>query len=161
MLNKRYKIYFSYLPSRSIYNYVGPWDCYDDSSRINRRQHVYYENKDWYDNLEEDIKINGFKNPILVISGELPPNDWRNMPLHGRRNRLTCPQLGGSRLFIGQKLELDIPCIISDFDDRFMHLKEIYHKSEIDEYFADPPENIIYSRWGLRIKTSPLYMIND
>lgn len=161
MLNKRYKIHFAILPARSVYNYVGPWDCYDDSSTIKRKEYKYYENKEWYDSLEEDVVINGYKNPIFIVAGELPPNDWRNMPLHGRRNRLTCNQLGGSRLFVGQKLELEIPCIISDFDGRFNNLKEIYHLSEINEYFTDPLENIIYSRWGLRVKTSPLYIADD
>lgn len=148
----KYGVYFQKINSRKIYNKVGPWDWADDGFRKSKREYLYYDNLDWYINLEQSIIESGFLNPILVVSGELSRNDWLSIPEYGRNLGLICNYIGGSRLFIAQKYDFDIPCIISDLNGKWSHLKNLYHTSELYDYFYDRPDKFYYTKWGLDIR---------
>jgi hypothetical protein len=152
----KYGIYYQKINSRKIYNYVGPWDWADSEIRKAKRNYLYYDKIDWYKDLEQNIIQNGFLNPILVVSGELSKNDWLAIPEYGRNLGLVCNFIGGSRLFIAQKYDFDIPCIISDLDGKYDHLKNLYHSIELGNYFYDRPEKFYYTKWGLDIRSKKI-----
>lgn len=149
---KTYKIVFSKLRARDIYNYVGPWDWRDDQFRIGKRKYLYENKIEWYQSLETDILANGISDPILVVSGLLPPNDLKTVPKWSLHNSLFCSILGGSRLFVAQKYDLEIPCIISDFNGKFNDLSELSSKSEVEFFFKNGIKNYKLTRWGLDLR---------
>jgi hypothetical protein len=151
----KYKVRYAELPAKDIYNYVGPWDYRDDERRRFKRQYLYDQKKEWYDELEKDILINGYKNPILIVCGELAPGDWSSIPEFAKKKSLVCNILGGSRLFIGQKHSLLVPCIISDFLGRFSDCPDIFQPANIKSYFTNPPTDIKYTKYGLDLRTTP------
>lgn len=144
--------YIERYPSRKIYNYLGPWDWRDGEERKNKRKDLYYNNKEWYDNLEKDILEKGVLNPILVVYGEIAKNDWLCLPEFIKKDPLICYYLGGSRLFVCQKNDLEIPCIISDFVGKFSNYPKLYHGYEIKKLFTTPPKNIKFTKYGLDIR---------
>lgn len=150
-----YQIKFVIINSRKIYNYIGPWDWRDGLERINKRQYIYDRALNWYNDLEHDILSNGVKNPISVVSGFLAKNDFRSLPEFARKEYLICNIHGGSRLFVCQKHNLDIPCIVSDFNNRFKNAPNLYDVKEIFSLFENKPERIIYSKYGLDLRTMP------
>jgi len=117
-----------------------------------------------YEKLEEDLLNEGFRNPILVTAGkprwrvltDLPPmmRTWREEDL------LICEVNGGSRLTIAQKYGSDVPCIVSDFVNKFPEESEITIK---DAYktFRDPPGNLKMTSRGLQIVAAQYTHIND
>lgn len=150
-----YKIRFLELNSRDIYNYVGPWDWRDSIIRQQKRQFIYDDKPEWYNNLENDILLNGFNNPILAVSGQLPKNNWSIIPTYAKKGAI-CNILGGSRLFVAQKHNLTIPVILSDFNNHYSGLgQEIFHSTDILNLFTQPPSRIIYSKWGLDLRDLP------
>lgn len=144
--------YIEKYPSRKIYNYVGPWDWRDSEERKNARKHLYFDNREWYENLEKDILSRGVLNPILVTYGELAKNDWKCIPEFVKEDPMICCFLGGSRLFVCQKHDLEIPCIVSDFKNKFTQYPRLYHGYEIRKVFASPPKNIKFTKYGLDIR---------
>ena len=155
-----YKIRFVTLSSRSIYNYVGPWDWNDNEIRRAKRAYLYDRMVTWFDELEQSILLDGIKNPISIVSGKLRLNDWLSLPEYARKNQLTCNLLGGSRLFIAQKHDLPVPCIVSDFTDRFSNCPEVYQATDIKKLFVNPPSRIIYSKHGLDLRTIPTKIVD-
>lgn len=154
-LKLEYKIRYVTLPARTIYNYVGPWDWRDSDERRKKRSYIYDRAIEWHDNLEKDIIRNGIKNPISIVSGKISRNDWLSLPDYAKKSQLICNLLGGSRLFVAQKLDMMIPCIVSDFTGRFADSPEIFQAADIKRLFANPPERIIYSKHGLDLRTMP------
>lgn len=78
--------------------------------------------KQFYDTLEASILEKGFINPILINAGFCPPISVRHLSREMRQDAskiLVCCKWGGSRLYIAQKHKLDVPCLISDFIDRY------------------------------------------
>lgn len=146
-----YKIRFLILPARNIYNYVGPWDWRDTDIRKEKRRNLYEDKKEWYDNLEKDILKNGFNNPIICKNGGFGKNDLGCIPTWAQKIPV-CYSLGGSRLFIGQKNNLEIPILLSDFNNTYSEIKEVYQAEDIKKFFKNPPTKIIYSSWGLDIR---------
>ena len=152
----QYKILFLELNSREIYNYVGPWDWRDSNDRIGRRRSIFDQKAEWYFNLEQDILENGFKNPILAVSGHMAKNDWAALPEYAKRQKAVCNILGGSRLFIAQKYNLTIPAIISDFSNTFDGMGTILSQpAEIINLFNEAPSRIIYGKRGLDLREIP------
>ncbi|NJO61612.1 MAG: hypothetical protein HC836_26200 [Richelia sp. RM2_1_2] len=110
-MHPRYKVKYKILPSTSICNALE-----QNSAEINRK-------KIFYDELEKSILEQGFINPIMVNAGFCPTISKRYLPKHMVENKneiLVCCKWGGSRLYIAQKHQLDIPCLISDFIGKFV-----------------------------------------
>lgn len=140
-----YNIIYKIINSRKIYNLAGPgrhlspyWD-----SRLNKNikndilKIIDERNKidSFYDRLEKDILLNGFNNPILVKSGFIDPGiSYRLGDLQYNIDKLLiCDKWGGSRLWVGQKYNLMIPCLILDFDKKFKETN--LSDDEIKTYF--------------------------
>lgn len=116
---KPYKIRYAVLPSRIITNAIKP-----DKNRIEKMENECQ----FFSKLEASVLKEGFRNPICI---------------NAQKRQLT-NRYGGSRLMIAQKHNLDIPCIIADYDDIFPNEKEI-RLVDVRSYFKDPPR-ALYSK---------------
>ncbi len=151
-----YDIRYGFLKARQIYNSVGPWDHSDNDQK--KKKGLEYINRvnekkpGFYDKLEESILKEGIKNPICVVTGKLPGWQWDQMPEEAKKHGVWCPQWGGSRLFIAQKHDMMIPCLISDFAKKFTDLELVTNGNRIKELISMPIKKIIISPRGLIIR---------
>lgn len=109
-MHPKYKVRYKILPSHSICNALQ-----QPPAELLRKNKFYTE-------LEKSILEKGFINPIMINAGFCPPIDHRKLPNAMKKNPseiLVCCKWGGSRLYIAQKHNLEIPCLVSDFIDRF------------------------------------------
>jgi len=148
-LDKSYKPDSKDIQGEIIYNHVAPPPEY---IRLMNMQNNFYIN------LEKSILDEGVKNPILVVAGheniiakyKLPDKMQKNIS-----KALVCNANGGSRLWIAQKYNMDIPCLISDFADCFLEFSAISEIPEIIKYYKYPPQEIGMNDDGLWIRNLP------
>lgn len=151
-----YKIKFVTLNSHDIYNYAGPGYgvhyCSKEERARQAQNHVNARNKrdKFFERLESSILKDGFRNPLIIQAGNMPPSVWRNMPPYltnqGIENVLICMNWGGSRLWIAQKHNLKVPCVVLDFVDRFKDAIWLRTANEIKSVFTDKPTAIILKK---------------
>ena len=155
-----YTIHYGVLPSRKIYNFVGP-DSIDDYNLSFEEKFIKHKNSqkyidekiNFYNNLNNDIINNKILNPILVNCGKINPYMQICLPKKVlQTNFIICNYLGGSRLYITQKHNMEIPCIISDFTEKFNHYEKLITTNQIKEKFTDKNFNIFYLNYGLKLK---------
>ena len=119
----------------------------------------------FYDKLEASILKDGIRNPILVWAGWYPPSKTTKLPLEMQEDPtkiLVCYASGGSRLTIAQKYNMDIPCIVADFINRFPEGKILKTKQEIFDCYKDLPATIEFRSHGVRIIDLPqIHMEED
>lgn len=121
-----YTIKFAILEPHTIDNKLQP-----KPHRIKK----WEQRNQFYTKLEASIVEEGFRNPINVwMIGKRPACFY-----------------GGSRLWVAQKLNLPIPCIISDTDNYFPDAKILKDILEVGTYFKDQPHTIRYEIRGLFI----------
>lgn len=151
-----YDIRYGFLKARQIYNSVGPWDFYDNEQKkkkgLDYILRVEEQKPGFYKQLEESILKEGVRNPICVVTGKLDGWQWDQLPEEAKLHGVWCPQWGGSRLFIAQKHDMMIPCLISDFEKKFTHLEHIVNGNRIRELIDVPIKKIIFSKRGMIIK---------
>lgn len=141
----QYELKYSILPSDSIFNICGP--KYQGFRKPNSEEYwVNYINNikdNFYVKLEASILSEGFKRPILVNSGYCSRLWTMRFPdlFKDIGNMLVCDRWGGSRLWVAQKHNLDIPCLILDFNDKFAHLPTIDAARALS-YFRDKPKHL-------------------
>lgn len=137
------------------YNTV--WEDWSPKGRENHRKiNEEYEKEldkrvGHYKKLEKDILENGFKNPLIVTCGK---------PLHRKMTHLP-PELrtkpdhqllimegtdGGSRLWVAQKHNLPVPCIINDRTGKFREHPRITSPNQATRYFATTPKRARITR---------------
>ena len=152
----QYDIRYGFLPSRQIYNSVGPWDYHDSDEKKIKGQRlidlVEKQKPGFYQKLEESILATGIRNPICVVTGKLDGWQWDQLPDQAKQTAVWCPQWGGSRLFIAQKHNLIIPCLISDFEKKFTHLQLITNGNQIRALIDIPIRKISFTPRGMVIK---------
>lgn len=158
-------IFYAYIPARSIFGMVGRcgggyntlWEDWTEEGIIARQliteEYEYELNKicGHYARLEESILESGFKTPLIITCGkpryrdikyippyfaDIPENEW--FLLEG--------VTGGSRLWIAQKHNLEVPCIINDFTDSYTSTELIYCVEHAYEYFKEGSKNLLLSR---------------
>ena len=111
----------------------------------------------FYEKLEKSIIQLGFRNPILVNCGLCYPlrESWLPKEVQGNlTNKIICDKCGGSRLYVAKKLNIPIPCIISDFCNRFENdpnFKRIVTVDEMYKYFKDLQSHIRLSETGVHL----------
>ena len=143
-----YTVHYTALPSRAIYNLVGPYDFRDDEDRKALGHSQIQQQQQFYDSLEQSIQAEGFLNPIVVIAGKVFDMEWPTLPLFAQREKLVCPQYGGSRLWVGQKLGLAVPCIVCDYSKNFSSAVELKTTVDIKRKFKD----------SIRLTVAPHYV---
>lgn len=163
-----YKVRYGILDSNIIFNEAGSYTEGSsgwDNKSVKIREDIWQQKVDnlnkengFYNKLEKSILKNGFRNPILVDAGScrLMRKGIQNpfLPIEMQQDHakiLTCNYNGGSRLMIAQKHNLQIPCIISDFVDRFPNFKLLKTKKDIISCYTDPPFRISFNAQGLRL----------
>lgn len=137
-----YTVRFTYIQARDIANLL------EQSEPAMRR---IEGNSSFYSRLERSIMQEGFRNPILVSAGFCPPNLKCRLPTSMEQNDtvLACYRLGGSRLFMAQKHDLRIPCIVSDFIGRFADCELLTTSDDIASKFKDKPAWITFQPDGV------------
>lgn len=122
-----YTIKFSYLDSALISNHLIP----DDDKIGNLERSVGF-----YTKLEESILREGFRNPLLVVA--VKPGDIRI-------------RYGGSRLMVAHKHKMEVPCIITDFQNCFPDAEILFTLDDVRAKFKDEPKRLFYQPQGLWI----------
>ncbi len=165
---------YAVLDSNIIFNQCGPhsagprgWDEKSIAARnaastkwiatMNRKN-------GFYDKLEQSVLREGFRNPILVIAGWCRENKLSTLPLEMQEDPkkiLWCGSNGGSRLWVAQKHNLSVPCIISDFVDRFPNEKLLENEEDILVYYKDKPDRITINMYGVAAKNVPQVHLKD
>ena len=171
-----YKLRYGILRSIDIFNECGPYSGgpagWDEDSiekrKIQGDRHIANTNEQtgFFDNIEKSILKDGFRNPILVSAGFCPriSDHGKNprLPLEMQEDHskiLVCNANGGSRLWVAQTHNLEIPCLISDFDDIYPDMKTIESRNiqEVRDCYDknDQPHNIWFRKHGLQIRFTP------
>ena len=70
------------------------------------------------------------------------------------KNVIICDRHGGSRLWIAQKYDLDIPCMVSDFCNMFPEYKSL-KEEELLDYYKDKPDCVIMNPSGIDVSVVP------
>jgi len=126
---KSYIIKFALVEARRINKNFEP-----DENRIKKMN----EENGFFDKLEASILKEGIRNPIVInakiIDGEI---DFEM-------------RYGGSRLWVAQKHNMEIACIIADFDNIFPDA-EILKPHKIKEKFQDKPRHVKFKPHGVNI----------
>jgi hypothetical protein len=140
-----YRVYLITLPGRDIVNCLSVPDEY--------RQRKDGRNG-FYAKLEASVLAEGFRNPVLVVAGMVPPvfdrflsPEWRANPT----DILACVKLGGSRLWVAQQHDLAVPCVVSDFCGRFAGQghPELATPDAVMATFRDPPRWVTFGPQGI------------
>ena len=146
---------------RLIFNYAGPEshnsgrrDPDDTEQRmLDTQAFVDERNKrdGFYNKLEANIIAYGIRNPITVRSGWTFPRTLARMPTELRDNILICDEMGGSRLYAAQRLDIPIPIVVSDFDGEFADEELLETHEDIENKFKDKPKKIRFTEHGVDI----------
>ena len=156
------KVYYTMLPARDIFGMVGRcggghntvWEDWSDMGRL-KRQIVIEEFEEGmdklcghYEKLEQSVLQEGFRNPILITCGKPQRRKLHHLPpemLAKDPSELLLLEgfTGGSRLWVAQKYNLNVPCIVNDFTGRFKRLTPLRTADEVKAYFKDTPRFLI------------------
>lgn len=145
-----YKIYYAVIPANKIYNALEP-------DRVNGEGHMDELNAQngFFTKIEESILKDGIVNPILVSLGWVLPKVYETLPEEIQQSldkTLICLTKGGSRLWVAQKHNLDVPCIISDYVGTYKDQQDL-DAVGIISYFGQPGGAVVkYGSRGLLIK---------
>ena len=147
---ENYSVRYGILPSSDIWNECGPYENSTDE---------YWDKKlklehDFYEKLEASILQDGFINPICIRAGYCPPKKISRMPKHMKNDHtqiLMCDANGGSRLWIAKKYNMQVPCIICDYVDRFMDFKQVIDIDDLKSYYHPEPSLIRVNSRGMII----------
>jgi len=146
-----YTIRYVKLNSNEIINALLPRDPIDHINRLNHKNN-------FYERLEKSILKDGIINPILINAGWCYPirRSWLPPGISGKeRHLLFCDKCGGSRLWVAQKYNLEIPCIVSDFYGRFVDQEQLFTIGDILKKFRDKPKSIKLLPSGVHFTNLP------
>ena len=158
------------IPSNLIFNECGPRSAgprgggWDDDALAKRakaaQKYIDTLNRKngFYDKLEQSILNDGVRNPILVSAGWCPERKIPELPPKMKEDRfkiLMCHSSGGSRLWVAQKHDMDIPCIITDFVGMFSEGKILKTEQDIFNCYTDKPTKVKMGGHGVSINNLP------
>lgn len=134
-----YKVRYAVLDPHLIFNYNAPTE---------RAIEKHNARNGFYTQLEASILKDGIRNPIIVVSGfHQKGNNLEKFPEHMRgSNILYCRDCGCSRLWVAQKNNIKIPCLIADSNDRFSDQLLLNTKEEVLKYFTDEISYIKFAK---------------
>lgn len=153
-----YVVRYIILPGRHIFNSVGPDNTLSiwKPTKIVKRKSLRIN--PFYKKLEQNVLAEGFRNPILISAGFANegkrgsyPKEWKN----DETKVLVCLRNGGSRLWVAQKHNLDIPCIVADYKNIFPDNKPLESIEEIYKYYTDKPSDIKLTPFGIKVYNLP------
>lgn len=136
------------------------WDDWSEQGRENIKKinDEWYERYDritqHYTNLEKSILEKGFRNPILITCGK-PFNRTLDFIPPELRNKVDLLIMegydGGSRLWVAQKHNLPVPCIVNDRIGKFYEHPKIETRAQLLKYYQDVPGYISFGGQGLSV----------
>lgn len=148
------QVRFSEIDSHSIFNLTSPrflpeislnwrgkepWhaDKYEPVRDLMEQVYVdgFNQATGHYRKLEQSIKAEGIRNPIIVSLGGLQRRATRELP---PGTTYVCEYLGGSRLWVAQRMGLRVPCIVNDYTG---HGASMTHE-EVMACFAEKPRQM-------------------
>ncbi len=166
-------IKYAVLDSNIIFNECGPHSAGPrgwSPKRIEKRNiaaerwiNTMNRKNGFYDKLEESILKEGCRNPILIVAGWCRENKLSHLPIEMQEDHkkiLWCGSNGGSRLWVAQKHNLTIPCIISDFVNMFPNELILEADGESVEekilaYYKDKPKKVTVNMYGVAVSHIP------
>lgn len=168
MMDQKYQVHYAQLPAQSIFGMVGRcgggyntiWVDWSPDGRA-KRELIMKEYEEalngisgHYSKLEESMLREGMRNPIIITCGLprrrpmecLPPELQEQNP----QDLLLLESLmGGSRLHVCQKHNMDIACLINDWTGRFRSFPIVPSISAAESYFIDKPKLSFDAKLGL------------
>ena len=163
-LTVQYQVRYAMIPAQGIFGMVGRcgggyntiWTDWSDRGRQARESIMreYEQGLDTicghYQKLETSILTEGIRNPVVITCGlprkrpmECLPPEMRNRP--PRDLLLLETTMGGSRLHVCQKHNMEIPCIINDWTGRFSGFPLIKNEADARMCYMDQPRGITFS----------------
>jgi hypothetical protein len=163
------KIYYSNLNPNKIFGSVGRcgggyntvWEDWSDHGRLARESitRQYEEGLDkicgHYTKLEKSILTEGFRNPLIVTRGQPTKRKLSQLPpeilsLPSKERYILEGVTGGSRLWVAQKHNIPVPCIINDNSNAESTGELITSVDQARNLFKDPPKTMWFdSKAGL------------
>jgi len=157
-INLDYVVKYKVLPGRHIFNPIGPDNTLSIWKPRKEYKSKYLEINPFYTKLEESVLSEGFRNPILIVAGTIYegkltqyPEEW----LDDKTKAIVCSRNGGSRLWVAQKHNLDIPCIVAQYNNVFPDCKPLKSMDEIYKYYTDKPKDIKLTEYGIKVYNLP------
>lgn len=155
----RTKVFYAILDPNKIFGSVGRcgggyntvWEDWSPEGRQARENIMreYEEGLDkicgHYAKLEKSIIAEGFRNPVIITCGDPVKRKYSNLPPELLRKPkhewlLLEGVTGGSRLWVAQKHNIPVPCIVNDNTGRFSQGTLITSIEEASKYFKDNPK---------------------
>lgn len=159
------KIYYTLLNPNQIFGSVGRcgggyntvWEDWTVTGRTARESITkqYEEGLNsicgHYEKLEKSILKEGFRNPLVVTRGfplkrklsHLPPEV---LNLSASERYILEGVTGGSRLWVAQKYNIPVPCIVNDRTNNSTTTKLIEKKEDALIYYKDQPKSLYIDR---------------
>jgi hypothetical protein len=138
------------------YNTV--WEDWSHEGRV-ARENIMQEYEEGlnkicghYSRLESSILREGFRNPLIVTCGRPVRRKGTCVPPEFRSLTTESPLFlegvtGGSRLWVAQKYNIPVPCLINDFVGRYdLTMKVIYSASDARAHYKDSMVQLTYSK---------------
>lgn len=102
-----------------------------------------------YQRLERSILDEGMRNPVIITCGYPKKRTMENLPpemrtLPPEQLLLLETTMGGSRLHVAQKHDMDIACFVNDWHSRFQDHPEITTEAQARSYYRDQPKTIMF-----------------
>lgn len=163
-VNEQYKVYYAMIPAREIFGMVGRcgggyntiWVDWSEEGRRKRDliMQEYEEGLDeicgHYRELESSILQEGIRNPVVITCGPPKKRPMECLPPEMRcadpKNLLLLETtMGGSRLHVCQKHDMEIPCIVNDWTGRFRGFAEIKTEADARKYYLDQPRGLTFN----------------
>ena len=163
------KTYYAQLEANKIFGMVGRcgggyntvWEDWSAEGRM-ARERIMREYEEGlnaicghYDKLEQSILAEGFRNPIIVTRGFPVKKPLKCIPFEIRKLNPAKRYLmegitGGSRLWIAQKHNLTVPCLINDTLGSHMNGELVTTIEQATSYYKDPPKRLYFhTRYGI------------
>jgi hypothetical protein len=145
------EVRYAVLDSALIYNYI--------MSQPSIPKHIDLINKTngHFIKIEKHVLENGIRNPIIVNCGWCTTAHLYKLPTEYQKDQtdlIICEVLGGSRLWVAQRNNLEVPCFINDAIGRFKHCPLIEDAKTALTYFKDKPKRIMMGGHGISVAGS-------
>ena len=160
------RVFYELVDSRKIFGMVGRcgggyntvWEDWSAEGRLARELIISEFEKGMdaicghYKRLEESVKKEGFRNPLIITCGlpvrkkitHLPPELKKKDPAS---LLLLEGTTGGSRLWVAQKLKMAVPCLINDFTGRYPGKLQVLNTNQAMRFFTDKPSALRIDRF--------------
>jgi hypothetical protein len=160
---------FAFLPAQAVFNLTSPrylpevssdwrgsapWhsDRYEPLRDLIEQLYIGGFNaiSGHYQRLEDSIRREGIRNPIMVSAGGLERRRLDELPpsLGSVTDLFVSEYLGGSRLWVAQRLDIDVPCVINDYTGRLTVGDRLKTLEAVLATFVDRPRQATLRRDG-------------